>query len=102
MASRPKVHAAIVICHPSRYATASLRKGQGSGCAANCRPADKAKYDAYRAMAEADEDVIFGGQLRTYRYLDMHQAMGAALRIFEARLQPYFRKHRPLKAPQPE
>jgi len=63
------------------------------------RPADKARYDAYRAMAEAEEGVIFGGRLGTYRYLDMHQAIGAALRTFETRLQPYFREHRPLRVP---
>jgi UDP-galactopyranose mutase len=63
------------------------------------RPADKARYDAYRAMAEAEVGVIFGGRLGTYRYLDMHQAIGAALRVFEAQLQPYFREHRPLKQP---
>jgi UDP-galactopyranose mutase len=62
------------------------------------RPADKARYDAYRDMADAEEGVIFGGRLGTYRYLDMHQAIGAALRVFETQLQPYFREHRPLKA----
>jgi UDP-galactopyranose mutase len=61
------------------------------------RPADKARYDAYRSMADAEEGVIFGGRLGTYRYLDMHQAIGAALRVFETQLQPYFREHRPLK-----
>jgi len=54
------------------------------------RAADKAGYDAYRAMAEADPDVIFGGRLGTYRYLDMHQAIGAALKVFEERLVPRF------------
>jgi hypothetical protein len=32
----------------------------------------------------------------------MNQAIGAAWRLFEARVQPYFCEHRPLKAPQPE
>jgi UDP-galactopyranose mutase len=32
--------------------------------------------------------VIFGGRLGTYRYLDMHQAIGAALKSFERELTP--------------
>ena len=61
------------------------------------RPADKAGYDAYRVMAEAEPNVIFGGRLGTYRYLDMHQAIGAALRVFDTQLRPHFQEGRPLK-----
>ena len=61
------------------------------------RPADKAGYDAYRVMAEAEPNVIFGGRLGTYRYLDMHQAIGAALRVFDTQVRPYFQERRPLK-----
>ncbi|MBS0639456.1 MAG: UDP-galactopyranose mutase [Proteobacteria bacterium] len=63
------------------------------------RPADKDGYDAYRTMAEAEPNVIFGGRLGTYRYLDMHQAIGAALKLFEQQLVPHFRDGRPLKLP---
>jgi len=62
------------------------------------RSADKARYDAYRAMADTEPGVIFGGRLGSYRYLDMHQAIGAALRVFETQLQPYVQEQRPLKA----
>ncbi len=41
--------------------------------------------------------VIFGGRLGTYRYLDMHQAIGAALNVFEQQLLPHFREGRALK-----
>ena len=61
------------------------------------RVADKTGYDAYRAMADAEPNVVFGGRLGTYRYLDMHQAIGAALRMFDAELVPWFREKRPLK-----
>ncbi|MSO99428.1 MAG: UDP-galactopyranose mutase [Acetobacteraceae bacterium] len=61
------------------------------------RTADKAGYDDYRTMAEAEQNVIFAGRLGTYRYLDMHQAIGAALRVYEAQLVPYFRDGRPIK-----
>jgi UDP-galactopyranose mutase len=36
--------------------------------------------------------------LGTYRYLDMHQAIGAALKAFEQELIPLFRHKRPLSA----
>ncbi len=46
-------------------------------------PADKTVYRRYKALAEAEENVHFGGRLGTYRYLDMHQAIGAALKDVE-------------------
>ena len=60
--------------------------------------ADKAMYDGYRAMTERTPNVLFGGRLGTYRYLDMHQAIGAALKAFERTVVPWFRERRPLKA----
>ena len=45
--------------------------------------ADKELYRKYREMAEAEKNVHFGGRLGTYRYLDMHQAIGAALKEWE-------------------
>jgi UDP-galactopyranose mutase len=61
---------------------------------------DRQMYDRYRALAALEHDVIFGGRLGTYRYLDMHQAIGAALRVFSRDVVPYFKTHRPI-APQP-
>ncbi|MFD1198663.1 UDP-galactopyranose mutase [Brucella gallinifaecis] len=49
---------------------------------------DKKTYLAYKEMADAESDVIFGGRLGTYRYLDMHQAIGAALKCYEATVKP--------------
>lgn len=60
--------------------------------------ADKAVYDHYRAMTEQIPNVLFGGRLGTYRYLDMHQAIGAALKAFERAVVPWFRERRPLTA----
>jgi UDP-galactopyranose mutase len=54
------------------------------------READKDMYDKYRALADAESNVIFGGRLGTYRYLDMHQAIGAALAIFEKTIKPRY------------
>jgi UDP-galactopyranose mutase len=51
-------------------------------------PEDRGRYDRYVALAAAEQRVIFGGRLGTYSYLDMHQAIGAALRAFERELRP--------------
>ena len=38
-----------------------------------------ALYDAYRALAEQEQNVIFGGRLGQYRYYDMDQVIAQAL-----------------------
>ncbi len=50
--------------------------------------ADRAMYEGYRALAALEPDVIFGGRLGSYRYLDMHQAIGAALKAFSREIIP--------------
>ena len=55
-------------------------------------PADRNLYDSYAALAEREPNVIFGGRLGTYRYLDMHQAIGAGLKSFERELLPRVRQ----------
>jgi len=54
--------------------------------------ADQKTYRAYAALAAAEPDVIFGGRLGTYRYLDMHQAIGAALKAFDNEVAPRLRR----------
>jgi UDP-galactopyranose mutase len=44
---------------------------------------DKALYQRYKERAAQLPKVFFGGRLGTYRYLDMHQAIGAALKAWE-------------------
>lgn len=46
-------------------------------------PADKMLYLRYKALADKEPNVFFGGRLGTYRYLDMHQAISAALKDWE-------------------
>jgi len=41
---------------------------------------DRATYRRYSTLADRESNVFFGGRLGTYRYLDMHQAIGMALR----------------------
>lgn len=40
---------------------------------------NNALYARYRALAEKERNVIFGGRLGQYRYFDMHQVAAAAL-----------------------
>ena len=49
---------------------------------------DKSTYASYRDLANAEPAIIFGGRLGTYRYLDMHQAIGAALKTFTNEIAP--------------
>jgi UDP-galactopyranose mutase len=51
---------------------------------------DRQKLLAYRDLAKAEPDVLFGGRLGTYKYLDMHMAIGSALTMFENKLRPHF------------
>ena len=37
-------------------------------------------YKKYAAMASAEDGVIFGGRLAEYKYYDMHQVIGSALK----------------------
>ena len=56
-------------------------------------PEDRAKLKRYRELARkeaANANVLFGGRLGTYKYLDMHMAIGSALTTFDNRIAPYF------------
>ncbi len=58
--------------------------------------ADRERLLAYREMAGREPGVLFGGRLGTYKYLDMHMAIGSALTMYENRLRPFFTGHEPL------
>ena len=49
---------------------------------------DKKKLDLYRALRSKAPNVIFGGRLGSYKYLDMHMAIGSALSAFEQKVLP--------------
>jgi len=55
-------------------------------------PDDRAKLERYRELArkEASRNILFGGRLGTYKYLDMHMAIGSALTMFDNRIAPWF------------
>jgi UDP-galactopyranose mutase len=52
---------------------------------------DRERLLKYRELAKREPGVLFGGRLGTYKYLDMHMAIGAALSMVDNRLQPHFR-----------
>ena len=52
---------------------------------------DRERLLKYREMAKREPGVLFGGRLGTYKYLDMHMAIGSALSMFDNRLTPHFR-----------
>ncbi len=52
--------------------------------------ADRARLLAYRDLAAGEKDVLFGGRLGTYKYLDMHMAIGPALSMVDNKLAPHF------------
>ena len=54
-------------------------------------PEDREKLLAYRELAAGEQGVVFGGRLGTYKYLDMHMAIGSALSVFDNKIAPHFR-----------
>ena len=52
---------------------------------------DRERLLAYRELEKKERDVFFGGRLGTYKYLDMHMAIGSALSTFSGPLVDYFR-----------
>jgi UDP-galactopyranose mutase len=41
---------------------------------------NNAIYNQYKSLSEKDKNVIFGGRLAEYKYYDMHQIVGSALK----------------------
>ena len=51
---------------------------------------DREKLLKYRDLAKKEPMVLFGGRLGTYKYLDMHMAIGSALSMFDNKIKPHF------------
>ena len=56
---------------------------------------DRAKLLKYRELAKSEPMVLFGGRLGTYKYLDMHMAIGSALSMYDNKLASHFRSGAP-------
>lgn len=59
-------------------------------------PEDRDKLRAYRELARGTHSVLFGGRLGSYKYLDMHMAIGSALSRFENVLTPHIKEGAPM------
>ncbi|MFL6142810.1 MAG: UDP-galactopyranose mutase [Labedaea sp.] len=62
-------------------------------------PDDREKLERYRELAKQEartRNVIFGGRLGTYKYLDMHMAIGSALSVFDNKIGPHLADGAPL------
>jgi UDP-galactopyranose mutase len=59
---------------------------------------DREKLKRYRELAKQEPMVLFGGRLGTYKYLDMHMAIGSALSMFDNKLKPHFESGTPLQS----
>ncbi len=62
-------------------------------------PENREKLEAYRELAKTEareKNVLFGGRLGTYKYLDMHMAIGSALTAFENKIAPHLTDGAPL------
>ncbi|WP_330446990.1 UDP-galactopyranose mutase [Kocuria rhizophila] len=57
---------------------------------------DREKLLAYRDLARGESSVLFGGRLGTYKYLDMHMAIGSALSMVDNKIAPHFTSGAPL------
>jgi UDP-galactopyranose mutase len=62
-------------------------------------PDDRDKLERYRELVKreaANRNIIFGGRLGTYKYLDMHMAIGSALSVFDNKVSPHLTEGKPL------
>ncbi|ATY15947.1 UDP-galactopyranose mutase [Amycolatopsis sp. AA4] len=60
---------------------------------------NREKLESYRELAKAEareKNVLFGGRLGTYKYLDMHMAIGSALSMFDNKIAPHLTEGAPL------
>jgi UDP-galactopyranose mutase len=55
---------------------------------------DQQLFAAYNRLAAREPNVLFGGRLGSYQYLDMHQAIGAALSDFRKKVVPFWATER--------
>lgn len=55
---------------------------------------DRRLLDRYRAAMRSESNVVFGGRLGSYQYLDMHMAIASALSTYDNEVAPLISSHR--------
>jgi UDP-galactopyranose mutase len=53
-------------------------------------PNDALILEKYRKLMNTERNIIFGGRLGTYKYLDMHMAIGSAISVYENQVKPLY------------
>lgn len=53
---------------------------------------DKKRLAAYAELAVREQDVLFGGRLGSYRYMDMHHVIAEAMTAFDETVAPWARR----------
>lgn len=61
-------------------------------------PLDREQLLKYRDLGRNESGVLFGGRLGTYKYLDMHMAIGAALNMVDNKLRAHFARGEQLQS----
>ena len=84
---RPPVPSTLICREYSRYAGADDTPYYPINTEKN-----QALYKAYRELAAAQQDVVFGGRLGSYKYLDMDDAVKAALVCYDQEIKPRLAK----------
>ncbi len=51
---------------------------------------DRARLLKYRERVKEEKMILFGGRLGSYKYFDMHMAIGSALTMYENKIKPHF------------
>lgn len=59
---------------------------------------DRERLAAYREAMAGEKNVLFGGRLGTYQYLDMHMAIASALSAYDNRISPHIKTGEPIVA----
>ena len=53
---------------------------------------DREKLNKYRELIKQEKNVLFGGRLGSYQYLDMHMAIASALNMFQSEVKEKLNK----------
>jgi UDP-galactopyranose mutase len=61
-------------------------------------PLDREQLLKYRDLGRNESGVLFGGRLGTYKYLDMHMAIGAAMNMVDNKLTAHFARGEQLQS----
>ena len=65
---------------PFTYVTKEYPKNEGEPYYPINNEENNERYKKYKKLMEKEEEILFGGRLADYKYYDMHQVIGSALK----------------------